>query len=46
MNAAELLERYAAGDRDFSAANLQEVVLEGENLSGSYSRRSLVRWGK
>ena len=35
MNAREILNKYAAGVRDFSAANLAEMNLSGANLSGA-----------
>jgi uncharacterized protein YjbI with pentapeptide repeats len=35
MNAREILEQYAAGVRDFTAANLTEENLSGANLSGA-----------
>ena len=34
MNAQELLKRYAAGERDFSNADLQGVVCTEEVLRG------------
>ncbi len=35
MTAEELLERYAAGERDFSGANLYGAELTGANLTGA-----------
>ncbi|NUN67715.1 hypothetical protein HCU40_24160 [Pseudanabaena biceps] len=35
MNAKELLESYAAGDRDFSNQSLAGLILTGVNLSGA-----------
>lgn len=35
MNAKEILEKYAAGVRDFCAVNLSEQNLNGANLSGA-----------
>ncbi len=34
MNVSEILNKYAAGVRDFSGANLAEMNLSGTNLSG------------
>jgi uncharacterized protein YjbI with pentapeptide repeats len=34
MNIDELLNRYAAGERDFGAINLQSANLKGLELSG------------
>ena len=46
MTAEELLERYAAGERDFSrvdlsGVNLEEVCLDGINLEGANLSRTL-----
>jgi uncharacterized protein YjbI with pentapeptide repeats len=42
MTADELLERYAAGERDFSGVNLQRVELQYSQLSGiNLSRANL-----
>ena len=35
MTAEELLERYAAGERDFSGANLYDANLNGADLNGA-----------
>ena len=35
MTAADLLARYAAGERDFRNANLPETDLAGATLSGA-----------
>src|SRR5919202_3151404 len=35
MNVTEILKKYAAGVRDFTAANLSELNLSGANLSGA-----------
>ena len=35
MKAAEVLKRYAAGERDFRGANLRGQSFKGENLSGA-----------
>ncbi|HEY9741181.1 MAG TPA: pentapeptide repeat-containing protein [Coleofasciculaceae cyanobacterium] len=35
MNVREILKKYAAGERDFTAANLAEMNLSGVNLSGA-----------
>jgi uncharacterized protein YjbI with pentapeptide repeats len=53
MTAEELLERYAAGERDFSGVDLsgvdleevylEEVNLQGANLSGTLFFRSNLR---
>lgn len=40
MNARELLKKYAAGVRDFRAANLAEMNLSGANLSGTNLSRA------
>ncbi|MEH1781066.1 MAG: pentapeptide repeat-containing protein [Nostoc sp.] len=34
MDAEELLERYAAGERKFHSVNLRGVDFKGANLSG------------
>jgi uncharacterized protein YjbI with pentapeptide repeats len=34
MDAEELLRRYAAGERDFSGANLRRIKLQYVSLSG------------
>jgi uncharacterized protein YjbI with pentapeptide repeats len=49
MTAEELLERYAAGERDFSGVdlsgvNLMEVDLTGINLEGATLRRTKFSW--
>ena len=42
MTAEELLERYAAGERDFSGINVREAYLEGAVLTGiNLSRANL-----
>ncbi|MDZ7959621.1 MAG: pentapeptide repeat-containing protein [Aulosira sp. DedQUE10] len=43
MTAEELLELYAAGERDFSGINLEEANLSGANLSkANFSRANLL----
>ena len=50
MTREELLERYAAGERDFSGVDLSRAELGGANLSGivlSNSNLALpLIWGK
>lgn len=45
MDASELLERYAAGERDFCGADLEYAELSGANLGlnwQSYHFRHLI----
>jgi hypothetical protein len=34
MTAEELLQRYAAGERDFTGVRIREAELEGSTLTG------------
>ncbi|MEH1997491.1 MAG: pentapeptide repeat-containing protein [Nostoc sp.] len=43
MTAEELLERYAAGERDFSGVNLEGVNLSGTELRGIILRGANLR---
>ncbi len=38
MTAAELIERYEAGERDFAGADLRWADLRGADLSGAFLR--------
>lgn len=40
LSAEELIERYAAGERDFRGIDLNNQVLEGVNLTGANLRRA------
>lgn len=49
MTAEELLQRYAAGQRDFQGVNLSEEILSwadltGANLSGANLRGVILNW--
>ncbi|KAI9130830.1 pentapeptide repeat-containing protein [Acaryochloris sp. CCMEE 5410] len=43
MTAEELLERYAAGERDFSGINLEGADLSGHELQGIILRGANLR---
>ena len=44
MDRSELLERYAAGERDFSGAYLRRTDLGGANLAGAILHCAIMRY--